>query len=199
MSTRTNVTCGLLTTLIVSLAIASAEAQNLRVEVRFSDPVDNQILSRVPADAFSSASSSILPSVLDLPAEVDAEFFLDGGLTSDRGTTTFVTTDIQRASVPFRDAEYTVMQAFNMQLLADGTLAALSWESEPLSTASVIAQVLEMNSRSQLFINGTDRSTQQPYSYFYRDSEVTITAIPEPSTLAVCLTAGLANCVRRRR
>ena len=198
MKTRINITCGLMTTLIVSLSIASAKAQDLRVDIRFSDPVDNQTLSKVPASD-SNPVGSPAPPMLDLPLEVNAEFFLSEGITSDNGAITYMVSDIQQASIPFRDTEYTLIQALNMQLDPDGTLAALTWESEPLSTASVISQVLAMNSRSRLSITGVDQSTQQPYSFSYRESEVTITAIPEPSALAVVLGIGLAAAVRRKR
>ena len=197
MKAPANIIRCFLPVLIFGLTSATLEAQDLRVDVRFTDPVDNSSLSKVPTDFPDPAGSPIPLSVLDLPPEVNAEFFLSGGRTSDSGTTTYVTSDIQRASVPFRDAQYTVMRAFNMQLDADGDLVALSWESEPLSTSSVIDQVLTMN--PVLLILGTDRSTQQPYSYLYRDSEVTITAIPEPSALALGGVVGLATVVRRRR
>lgn len=196
MNANVNVCGGVLTMLLISLTIASAEAQDLRVDIRFTDPVDNQTLASVP---FSLDPAFPLPPPVevDLPPEVNAVFFLGGGRTSSSGRTTYVTSDIQTASVPFRDAEYTVMRAFRMELSAEGTVEVLSWESERFSTLSVIDEYTTMN--SPLFIEGTDRLSGLPYSYTYRESEVTITAIPEPSTLALGGIVGLAGLVRRRR
>ncbi len=163
------------------LTVPSVKAK-IKLNIEFTDPPNVAAL-----DSFGLS---------EFPEEVLASFVLGEGTSVRGGGTSFLVSDVMSADVAFGDGLFTSLSAFNLDVNPDGSISSLSWRFNPIATPSVENGIIMMN--SPLGISGMNRSSGQSFSYQYGNSVATISAIPEPSTLAICLGFGSVGVFRRR-
>jgi len=136
----------------------------------------------------------------DLPAaEVTARFVLEGigGMPG-----TFRLEDVVSAYVEFADGVWTELDlaSFQMTLGPGGVddILTLSYNFDPLVTPSG-AELSVRNNSFQLYIDGVLPDSGEAFSYFYPDSEQSLSVVPEPSSLLLSGIAFIAVMVFRRR
>jgi hypothetical protein len=133
------------------------------VDISFSNPVINS--------GPLSFGLSVFPE--DLAATLSlAEGFPTGG-----GATGYGLAEVISASLIFGDGVFTTLSAFDMEVLADGSIETLSYTFAPISTPSVSDGIIILN--SPLFVSGTDIASGQAFSYTYGNSVETFTPVLE--------------------
>ncbi len=137
-----------------------------------------------------------------LPAEVNSTFSLGLGFPTGGGATGYGLGDVLSANLIFGDViGPNNLMAFDMEVLANGSIETLSYTFSPFNTPSVSGGIIVMN--SPLFISGTDIASGEVFSYTYANSTETFMSVPEPTTLGLCLGGsvllGIAGIVSRRR
>jgi len=136
----------------------------------------------------------------ELPAaEVTARFVLEGigGMPG-----TFRLEDVVSAYVEFADGVWTELDlaSFQMTLGPGGVddILTLSYNFDPLVTPSG-AELSLRNNSFQLYIDGVLPDSGETFSYFYPDSEQSLSVVPEPSSLALAAIAGVGLLFAQRR
>ncbi len=172
---------------LLSFTALSARANPLPpvsfLDVRHTDPVINSGPLSFGLSAF--------------PAEVNTTFSLGEGTPAGGGATGYGLADVITANLIFGDViGPNNLMAFDMEVLANGSIETLSFSFSPFDTPSVSGGIIILN--SPLLISGTDIASGQAFSYTYANSTATITAVPEPSTMTLLTLGGLALLRRRR-
>jgi hypothetical protein len=137
----------------------------------------------------------LLPAFQELPSSVHGRFVLEG----DPQATTFGLDNVVSASLPFADGVWTDLENFSLERdPITGVITSLGYGFRPITTASFVDGI---TFNFPLTISGTDTATGDSFEYQYTESVQSLTAVPEPSSLAlaVCGAMGLLWLGRRRR
>jgi hypothetical protein len=155
--------------LLLLILPATAQAGMLQVDMTYTD---GRILS-----------GPLTPDFDALPASVLASFTLNA-----EGAGVYDLDEVIASSLVFGDGAWSThhLQSFSIEIVrsARGGLdvAALTYAYGPIDTSTVDGKLA---GNFPLLIEGTDRATGQAFQYYYDTSSSRLTAVPEPSTLAL--------------
>lgn len=162
------------------LPLLAAANDSIRVDIQYTDPMFD----------FEGPLSM---GLAELPAEVNASILLTGVPT--QSITDYSLADVDSFELAFGDGVATELESFSM-IIRSGRIATLSYQSLPFDSPTSLGWVVV---NFPLTIQGTDRATNEAFSYTYANSTQSFSVVPEPSMFAMGVGLGLAAAIRRRR